>query len=202
MRIKRFSKNNLMRQGSIAVVGAQRGVGVTGLCLALANFMHSVAGLEVLYIEVSESSEVYELVRERPVSMGDSVGYDYMGVVYVVSATYNEARKLMSQFRGIVILDLEELTEETKDIFLMAQKRICLGSVMPWKTGVFVRYVENVINRYATGVSVKFITKDKERKSKKVFETATGKTLISVANISDPFQLKEEEFQTILKIIQ
>ncbi|MCF0131533.1 MAG: hypothetical protein HUJ71_07370 [Pseudobutyrivibrio sp.] len=197
---KRYRNQDIGTKDRIAVVGVSSGLGVTHMSLAMANYLQAVLKIDVLYIEVSEKSKLYNMVKEKPVYIGNSVGYLYKGVVYVVSATVKEALSLARVFEGVIIYDIDILDDNTSEIMLISNKSICIGSVSTWKINEYADFIANVLNKQITNndnhVGFKALNYDKGKK--KMFFAMTGCKVKKIPFINDPFSLREEDFDSIL----
>ena len=185
---------------SIAVVSASRKLGVTHLCLCLANFLHAALRQKVLYIEVSEDSQLLGMVGEKQIDIRGHIGFLYKGVRYALACNKSEAMELMDQEEGYVILDIDALTDETSNLFFRCSKRIVIGSMKPWCRREFYNLYNNMI-KGGQGINIKYVNKNENVNEIKVFKKEFNCDITSLPVIDDPFRLQESSFEDLSKLI-
>lgn len=197
---KKLIKNKIKNK-KICVVGVSRKIGVTHICLCLANFIYSVLGKKVIYIEFGKESQLLSVVGMKQVKIGDTIGYEYMGVRYVLTDNIGITLKLMSTEKAWFIIDMESLTEETQPIYDNCTNRILIGSLSPWCEKDLYSFLEKNNNNLDANQMI-LMVKNKTRKVlykfKKIYEYET----IDMPMINDPFSLKEENFKELINIIR
>lgn len=192
-KIKKFQKQ-------ICVVGVTPKSGVTHICLSLANFIHSVLRQKVIYIEFRADSSLLGVVGENQIKLGEINGYKYKGVIYVLTNDVSTVCNLMSKESCWIIVDVNQLTRETKTIFNNCNKRIVIGSLRPWCERDYYRFISANFE-YKDINRVKFYNTNK-RKENSYFLQIYGQNLYEVPYIEDPFSLMEEEFDGLIDMLQ
>ena len=200
--IKKYKNKNNKK---ICVVGVSSNVGVTHLSLSLANFLHSVMGQKVIYIELGKQSQLLSVVGMKQVLIGDLLGYEYKGVKYLLSDDIDSISSLMSIEKAWFVVDMEELNEETKTIFTNSNNRIVIGSLSPWCQREYYEYIDNNnLKNYDTGQMtfiVSNINRDKREKTSQNFNQYVKSTIKRMPIINDPFSLKEDYFDDLMDLI-
>lgn len=196
-----FKKNYSKIKKSYCLVGTKPGIGVTHLALSIANFLFSKERREVIYIEVTDSSEIFELVKENPIQLGESVAYLYKGVKYLVSASVEEAMTLLTTRDEIIVLDIHELNEESLALFVASDKKIVLGSMKPWCEDKYTDFIKNKLFRSTNIKDIYFIGLIISKKERKKFKDSFNCPIQNAPIIADPFKLTEEEFPEMETLI-
>ena len=186
-----------IRPRTIGVVGASKGIGVTHFSLCLANYLHSVEGQEVIYVEVSKQSYLYNMVCKKQIYIGNSIAYPYKGVNYIVSATFEEAKNILLLTKCMVVVDIKELDECSEKIFALCEKKIVLGSMQPWKANEFEKFLFNKIYKEHCIKNILFLGKNNKKESKKLFFKEFEAYLEDIPFIEDPFKLKVDDIKKI-----
>ena len=187
----------------ICVVGVAPKSGVTHICISLANFIHSVLRQKVLYIEFRADSSLLGVVGLNQVKLSEITGYKYKGVTYVLTNDVSTVHTLMAQTNCWIIVDMNNLTSETKTIFNNCNKRIVIGSLRPWCEREYYKFIDlNLEKIEKNQVDLYIINKINKRKNEKHFKQIYGQNLYEIPYIEDPFSLKEEEFDGLINMIQ
>lgn len=198
---KKIRNKKQNRNKKICVVGVSPKSGVTHLCLCLANFLHSVMGRNVIYIELRRDSDLLNLVGLKQVRIGDITGYKYMGVKYVLTSDVDIVRNLMANEKAWIVVDMEDLNEETQAVFMNSDNRIVIGSLSPWCQKFYYQFIENnklIINDTDR---INYLLTNKTKKLKDAFMHHIGSKPIDMPIIKDPFSLKEEDFEKLIEFL-
>ena len=194
-------KEKIKTNKKICVVGVSRKSGVTHLCLALANYLCSVLGLKVIYVELSKESQLLSVVGRKQVLIGDMIGYEYMGVMYILSNDIAKIQKIMMNENAWFVVDMENLNNETQTIFTNCNNRIILGSLSPWcKRESYDFLIQKNILEYDTN-RMTFLIRNKTTKEEILFAKNFDIKTKDLPVINDPFSLKENEFEVLMDLI-
>lgn len=200
---QKLNKNKIKKK--ICVVGVSPNVGVTHLSLALANFIHSVLGKKVIYIELSENSQLLSVVGMKQVMVGDLLAYEYKGVKYILSNDINAIRNLMLTENTWFIVDIANLNEETQTIFTNCNNRIVIGSLSPWCQREYYEFIDNIgMLDYDTS-QITYVNIDMNKKTKKRvsnFNSYIKSTVQKMPIINDPFSLEEDNFMELMNLVR
>jgi hypothetical protein len=195
-------KNIKNKNKRIAIIAASRKLGVTHMCLSLANFISGMLKEQVLYIELCENSQLLGTVGNKLLSYEGSTAFLYKGVTYVLACSVEEAKRLISNYKGYVIVDIYQYDDATKFIFDQCDKQIVIGSMKPW----CVRDLQILIKKLEGGWDMKkrrsaYIigNNEGERKNYKQMFNSRAKRLPVIEN---PFSLKEKDFEGIIEMIE
>lgn len=205
VRNKKQKLNKNKTKKKICVVGVSPNVGVTHLSLALANFIHSVLGKKVIYIELSENSQLLSVVGMKQVMVGDLLAYEYKGVKYILSNDINAIRNLMLTENTWFIVDIANLNEETQTIFTNCNNRIVIGSLSPWCQREYYEFIDNIgMLDYDTS-QITYVNIDMNKKTKKRvsnFNSYIKSTVQKMPIINDPFSLEEDNFMELMNLVR
>ena len=100
---------------TVGVLGSDRGVGVTQLCIALANFISLESGRKVQLLDVSGTGQ---LARVPTASNGT-----LFGVKYIPDVERKQIPLLMNGYYDYMILDFGSDRAKNYTEFLRVQKR-------------------------------------------------------------------------------
>lgn len=205
VRNKKQKLNKNKTKKKICVVGVSPNVGVTHLSLALANFIHSVLGKKVIYIELSENSQLLSVVGMKQVMVGNLLAYEYKGVKYILSNDINAIRNLMLTENAWFIVDIANLNEETQTIFTNCNNRIVIGSLSPWCQREYYEFIDNIgMLDYDTS-QITYVNIDMNKKTKKRvsnFNSYIKSTVQKMPIINDPFSLEEDNFMELMNLVR
>jgi len=187
------------KKKTISIIGASRKLGVTHICLSLANFLHSALKREVLYIELAEESQLLSTVGEKQINFDGTVGFVFKGVTYILACDVEKALKLLNSHSGYIIVDIHNYDEKTKCIFERCDKRIVIGSMKPW-----CRRDLDILLSKMKGVDdmgMNFYNKTTLKKENADFEKEFHRTMKTLPIIDNPFLIKEKEFKPLLEML-
>ena len=199
--IYRNKKDNNKREKTICITGVTRKQGVTYTSLFVANFISSVMREKVIYIEFAKESSLLTLVGEKSVRIGESNGYQYKNVKYVLTDDIDLVMGLLASEKAWIIVDLDALCKESAVIFKQCNKKIVIGSFMPWQRRDYHEFIRKNLNKNHDMNLIDFYQKNKNKENKKDFEGIYRCRLNSLPMISNPFSLKEENFEEIINMI-
>lgn len=190
------------RAKSYAIAGIGHGKGVTHLALTIANFCHSGLKEKVTYIELSRKSALYDVVNEREIVINDSIAYRYKGVNYVLAASAEEAKEILLKSNMVCVVDIDELNNETKEVFTLAERKMIIGSIRPWRQREFIEFsVDKIVNNIDTkGIAFlcEGINKEEKKKINQIFDFR----IMEKPLIRDPFYIRKEEFSSIETLLK
>ncbi len=170
----------------IGIAGAYRGIGVTHIALAVANYMASIQCQKTLYIKVGEEMGLRDVVGEKRTVINGRLAYLYRNVNYMLNATEKVAIEEMKKWKGVVVLDIDQANIR---LLSQCQRKVLLISNSPWRK----KEEENFIKEYIEDIlSVSIF--ENERIENRKYDGCINR-------IENPFMLKEKEFATIEKII-
>ena len=192
---------NIKTKRQISITGVSNKLGVTHICLSIANFLASGLRKKVLYIELSDDSALLPLVGNCPVSIGEFNGFLYQGVHYVLGCSVGNAHRLLNLWDGFVVIDISSLNSKSMEIFNRCEKKIVLGSMKAWcKRDIFY-----FINKWKGVTEIKgidFFNKSNNKNEANLFYREYKIPLTPLPFIDDPFSLKEEHFMALSNMIR
>ena len=196
----KIQKEKIKTNKKICVVGVSRKSGVTHLCLGLTNFLCSVLGQKVIYVELAKESQLLSVVGRKQVMIGDIAGYEHMGVRYILSEDVATIRKLMNKEKAWFVVDMEALKDETQTIFANCDNRIIIGSLSPWcKRETYSFFINNILVENTN--EMVFLIKNNTKKEENLFAKSFQIKTKELPVFKDPFSLKETEFDNLMELI-
>ncbi len=187
---------------TICVVGVSSKSGVTHLSLSIANFIHSVLRIKVIYVELKKESSLLPVVGIKQTKTLDMVSYSYKGVTFVLTDNPKDVINLMKMKKAWIVIDMESLNQETKTIFTNADNKIILGFLDPWNQREYYKFLETN-TMFINGISkIRFSTRSKNKKEKNNLRKFSGMDIVDIPHIENPFSLKEKEFDILKQIIE
>ena len=201
---KKYKNYKNKTKKKICVVGVSPNVGVTHLSLALANFLHSVLGRKVIYVELAENSQLLSIVGMKQVRVGDFLAYEYKGVKYILSDDINAIRNLMLTENAWFVVDIANLNEETQTIFTNCNNRIVIGSLSPWCHREYYEFIDNsgLLEYDTSQMTYIKINKNKTNQIVSDFNSHANSTIKEMPIINDPFSLEEENFKDLMNLVR
>ncbi len=170
---------------TIGVLGSERGVGVTQLCIALANFISLESGGEVQLLDVSKTGQLAHV----PTTADGKL----FGVEYFVDVQKKQIPSLMSRDHDYMILDLGSSREDNYAEFLRCTKKIVVGSFCLWKRQAYDDLMQFVKNE-ASYTDWEFCELFGKKEDKKEFKKKYGVPLRTIPFLRDPYHLRQEDF--------
>ena len=191
---------NIKKQKTISIISASRKLGVTHMCLCLANFLSSALKQKVLYIELSDESQLLGMVGENQITILNKTGFFYKGVNYILACSVEDALSLINDFNGYIVVDIFKYSEETKVIFNRCERRIIIGSMKPWCKKDVYQLMSKL--KGGTGLKNMYYNVCNSQNEKNDFKKMYGCSMESLPYIKNPFSLKEEDFDPLFQMIQ
>ncbi len=191
---------NIKKQKTISIISASRKLGVTHMCLCLANFLSSALKQKVLYIELSDESQLLGMVGEKQITILNKTGFFYKGVNYILACSVEDALSLINDFNGYIVVDIFKYSEETKVIFNRCERRIVIGSMKPWCKKDVYQLMSKL--KGGTGLKNMYYNVCNSQNEKNDFKKMYGCSMESLPYIKNPFSLKEEDFDPLFQMIQ
>ena len=184
----------------IGIVGSKSGMGCTHIACGIANYLFSVEKREVLYLEVGQTSQLYDMVQQHFTIYEGSVVYSYKGVRYLLSANLPEAEKIVQRYRGSIIVDFGTFCDAYQNLLVRCNRVLVMGSLLPWCR---ISY-EQVIKEIKKGV------KDMGQMNFFYSPSTDGAaefcrrfriSLRYMPILGDPFAMKEKDVQILRNIL-
>lgn len=203
-RIFKFSReiNQRRNEKSICIAEVSSKLGASHIALSMANYISSVLREPVLYIEPTKYSNLLTVVGEKVATIENVSGYRFKGVDYCFTPDFEDITKLMLRFRGWIIIDLGVLEEQNERLFQKCDKKLIIGSMMPWCRRDYQEFIRNMlIDKYSLD-EISFYEKNNSNVNKREFKEIYGCKLKTLPIIENPFSLKEKEFEVISMIIE
>lgn len=198
---KKSYKKIIEKQKRIGVIGASKKMGVTHMCLAIANFLGSALKQSVLYIELASKSQLLPVVGDKQINFDGHVGFKYKGVIYVLACDVEEALQLINSWEGHIVIDIAEYSEKTKILYSRCETKIMIGSLSPWCVNDMYRLVDIMKGDCIKIIKI-YILKKIQGTQKNSRKAILDHCIMRERPIiEDPFKLKEEDFEPLLEMI-
>lgn len=196
------TKYKNIKNKKISIIGVSRKLGVTHMCLCLANFLSSALNKQVLYIEVSESSQLLGLVGATSILLHGITCFKHKGVTYALACNYDQAQMLISAFDGYVIVDLPNYCESTPSIFNQCDVNLVIGSTKPWCIRDLYLFLNTMKGAYDDRDKLRFFNQSQDKNDAKIFKNNYKYNMSLLPIINNPFSLKEEHFDALAQMIE
>ena len=199
--LNKSTKNKFEKSKKISVSAVSHKLGVTHLCLCLANFLSSALKKSVLYIELSDDSQLLGFVGEHQTKYKGITCYKYKDVVYALGCDTSLGTFLVNEWDGYVIIDFDKLTPENASIYNQCDKQILIGSFMPWCKRDVYRFI-NKMKGVIDMKKVDLLSKSKEVNATNILVEEKKDPIKDLPIIDDPFHLKESDFEALFQLIE
>lgn len=185
--MKRFFYATEKGTKMIGITGAQDGVGVTHFSIALANYAANVLQKKVVYLSLEDKNEIATMLTQNQPE------YEFMNVRYCSYVTSIRISELWNEGYDYMILDFGQDYDRHRAEFLRCEKKMILGSLIPWKRSYFCRMMEKIKmeTHYKTW---DYYALFGIKEDKKEFKIDYGIPLRTLPFIEDPFQIKKETY--------
>ena len=187
---------------SIGITSAYKGAGATHLGLMLTACMSEGLGLKTAYLHCQNSKDIaylynyFHSLNER----GRGGAFTVANATFYPYVSSEMIAHILARGYDSVVLDFGKDYSEYKEEFLRCDKKITVGSLLPWKRYYleeFIRKSENVTGSaewiYAvTHTDSKTVAKEAKQLQKKLFV---------IPYLEDPFYLSSEAMNITKSII-
>ena len=185
----------------ISIAGVSPKYGVTHLSLCIANFLSSALKKSVLYIELSNESQLLGLVGLHTTTVCDITCYKLKDVTYALACDVSTATCLLNEWPGYVVVDIHRLTWENSPVYNQCEKKILIGSTVPWCIAELFDFI-NTLKGAIDMKNILFL-----RKNKSIYEINEKSIYIKLnqlplPEIDNPFSLKESDFESLFQLIE
>ena len=187
---------------SIGIIGIKHGIGVTHTALLLANYLHSRLGYRVIFIELTNTSKILGYVNKKGCEMLGAAAYKYEGVYYIPSCTAEEAKRILQFANCPVVLDIDELNDQTEAILQLCKKRMVIGSMKPWCKETEVILIKRLLKKGFDIKKMDFFAIEPNKIEKNEFYREIQCTLGSLPYIPNPYKIKENDTKLIKQILE
>lgn len=181
-----FFRGKEPKKKTIGVFGSDRGVGVTHLALAIANFISLESGEKVILADLSGTKELKQIKTAK--------GGTLFGVSYFPGVTNAQIPQLMNESYDYLIFDFGSDREKNYKEFLRCDRKIVTGSFSPWKRQSyddFMQFINNEKSYMEWAYCALFGLKKEDRKD---FKKLYGVPVRAVPFFESPYELGKEEY--------
>lgn len=139
---KKSSRDYLSENRIIGVIGLGRSVGVTHLCVMMANYLTGACGKSTAMLEWGNQGafKKVEQICTGKKSAGES--YRLLDVDYYPESGPRELASCLSSKYQHVIIDFGEMKEEKKTEILRCDNRIVVASFSEWQMDAFWEFYQ------------------------------------------------------------
>lgn len=189
-----FFKGKEPKKKTIGIMGSDRGVGVTHLALAIANFISIETGEKVILADLSGTKELKRIKTAK-----DGTLY---GAAYFPDVTNEQIPRLMNESYDYLVFDFGSDREKNFREFLRCERKIVTGSFSLWKRQAyddFMQYAKYEKSYMEWDYCALFGIKKEDKKN---FKKLYGVPVREVPFFSNPYELEKEEFLFLQEFIQ
>lgn len=196
-----FRPKTLEKNIIIGVAGTAHGLGVTHLCIALANYSASKKRKKTACLELQNTTAFKELEENGipyflPAAKSAHHFFQIYDVDYYPTVSKEQIPILKNAGYEVLILDFGLLTPDSLDEFYRCDKKLLLGSPACWRIKeieMFFSSYPQIKNLESLFLMISYGTKTTIlRIGKKL--SIPYRQLRSVPFLTDPFHIKKEQF--------
>lgn len=171
---------------------------MTFISLALSNFLCSKLGKKTAYVELNTTNQISFLRPHR-----NPNSFSYMGIDIYPCVTVTSLSEILSLNYDYFVLDMGVLNTYTLTEFLKCEQRFLVCSLCRWKAEKTTEKIEKLLYQANIHqVQVTVLDNLSARKTKSSISSAFSLPVITFPFISNPFQLKPEEFQAFSLLLE
>lgn len=192
-------KRETDRNETYAFMGTGRGCGTTLLSVAMANYLSGRSCGKTAHISFSgrnETESLREYEKER--------FFTVYGVTYFSADSDAELSGIFGRihndsYRNIV-LDLGVPCESGLKELMRCNHGYLLGNLLPWNIDAQRSSVLSIKDQCCVMSTIMFLAFGGSKSDKLGFEKETGLSVISVPYVSDPLDIRKEDFSFFKKL--
>ena len=203
-RSKNLYKNGNKNLGrlSIGITSAYKGAGATHLGLMLTSCMSEGLGLKTAYLHCQNSKDIAYLynyfhslaegVRRESFTVANATFYPYVSsemIAHILARSYD-----------CVVLDFGNNYSEYKEEFLRCDKKIAVGSLIPWKRYYLEEFIRKSGNVTGSADWIYAVTHTDSKAAAKGAKQLQKKLSV-IPYLEDPFYLSSEAMNITKSII-
>mgnify|MGYP003750945119 CR=1 FL=1 len=177
----------------IGVLGTHIGVGVTHLCLLLANYLSEWLGKKVAYIECYPRKDIQHLQYIYEGSeKGMEKGYFHIHrVTYFKCVRPMEIAEVIGGSYDCIILDMGTEFTKNQNEFLRCDLKLVISSLVPWKQQELEKFLEHT-KHVKQSEEWLYLIPFGQKEDIKQISKEMGRKFYSVPYEPDPFVLSAE----------
>lgn len=195
---KFFHRGNYIK---LAVCGVRPGAGAMHAALTIANYLSSKKKQDVIFIELSATSRIFQLLSDQSLALDSSLGYPYRGVTYVPACSVSQARDILISSRASVVVAIGELDSASDAIFSLCQKQLVIGCMAPWCSESYVSFIRNKLIKFHDIKQISFCGINLNKIEKQTFKRMYDCNIRPMPYIKNPFCLSEKDFPLIDQLL-
>lgn len=177
----------------------ERNVGTTFICLALSNFLCSKLGKKTAYIEFNTTDQIRVLSTHKNTKQS----FSYYGIDLFSSVDVTSLSKILGFDYEYFVLDMGVLNAHNIKDFSKCDLRFIVCSLSKWKRQKTTDKIERFFQQiYTYPARVTLLDNLSEKKSGLSVFPVFSLPTISFPYISNPFQLKPEDFRVFFQLLE
>lgn len=173
----------------IGIIGCGPGVGVTHLCIALAEYSASHQKNKTAVIELSGNHAIADMGPEN-----EKKKFTLHRVTYYPDSNIEQMPEIISQDYHIFILDFGCEYYRVRPELLRCDKKIVVGSLSPWKRKEYEYYISEVIAEEKYRMWNVLLVTHGTKKDKKEFQKQFHISVVTIPHIENPFEIEKNNF--------
>lgn len=181
----------------IGIVGVADGVGVTHLCLALAQYCARHKLQQTAVIELSGKHALAQMnttKQEKRFQIGR--------ITCFPDVRDNEMADLLNERYQIYLLDMGSDFYRVRQEFLRCDIRIVVGDLNPWKKSDYVNFVTEVLEEEDYESWEAFLMSHGGKGDRRDFQKQYHIPVYPIPYIENPFELKKESYTFLQGLLQ
>ncbi|MBQ1192752.1 MAG: hypothetical protein IIX45_01365 [Lachnospiraceae bacterium] len=128
---------------TIGVIGADHGVGATGIAIAMATYLSEIKKSRVAILEMGGNRTVQKLSAISGVEMKDNGCFRLKGIDYYENSSL---LNLLNNTYDYIIMDIEEINDRAVEEFVKCTYKLFVGSLQLWKREMCLKQIERFRN--------------------------------------------------------
>ena len=196
--IFRYQKPYFPDPASVGICGTAVNAGVTTLCIALSNFLHSRYLSRTAYLEVNSSREISLLNKQTDFS----TPFRHQGIFYYPGLTTRSMAEIMNLRYKYYILDFGVPNEHTFPEFMRCDHRIVVTNVSIWKSAELERFAKQMQKNNISWNTVKIIGRDGTKSDYARLHADFGVQAEPMPVLKDPFHITSGCFRFFEEIMK
>lgn len=169
-------------------MGYERGMGVTHLSVALANYTTRWLGTKTALVEMGERNALMQLSAE-----GNAECFCMNGVDYYPSTTSSELGYIYNMDYEYIILDLGTDSREARQELIRCNGKLIVGSLCPWRRSSYYNYIKRILKESGNRDLFTFLALYEDKIEIKRCRRTLKAQVKSIPFIANPFAICEKD---------
>lgn len=182
---------------TIGLIGCHPGCGVTHFAIALSSFCGSKLRKKTALLEMHGREELSAL----NLTDKNTIHFLCHGADYYPCFNSEKLPYLLNCGYEYFILDFGNIQEADRQEFLRCDRKLVLGSMVPWKIQSFEHFFTTSYNEEAIGRGFTYLVQSGSYKNIVEFSKRHHITMQSIPFIKNPFRIGKEHFSFLQEVV-